>query len=80
MCSEDDVKRTEKHLKNIGLPTHPHDIQKEWDSDKLLAAMHQDKKVQGGKLVFILTEGIGKAVITKDVKASDVLDFLKEIL
>ena len=42
--------------------------------------MRQDKKAQGGRLTFILTNGIGEAFIAKDVADHDVLDFLTEDL
>ena len=38
--------------------------------------MAQDKKVQRGRLTFILTRGIGQAFIAKDVPAEKVREFL----
>ena len=42
----------------------------------LIAAMHSDKKTRGGKLRFVLTPGIGKAVSHDDVA----LDTLERVL
>ena len=42
------------------------------------AYIAQDKKVSRGALTFILTHGIGKSFIARDVPASEVLSFLKE--
>jgi 3-dehydroquinate synthetase len=38
--------------------------------------MGQDKKVQGGRLTFILVRGIGEAFISRDVDEPTVRDFL----
>jgi 3-dehydroquinate synthetase len=34
--------------------------------------MHQDKKVRDGRLTFVLTRGIGRAFVERDVDAEDV--------
>jgi len=40
--------------------------------------MAQDKKVARGKLTFILTRGIGKAFVARDVSPTTVGEFLEE--
>jgi 3-dehydroquinate synthetase len=40
----------------------------------------QDKKVQRGRLTFILARGIGKAFVAPDVDAAEVRAFLVEKL
>ena len=42
--------------------------------------MRQDKKVERGKLTFILARGIGQSFIAKDVAEATVLRFLKREL
>ena len=42
--------------------------------------MRQDKKVERGKLTFILARGIGQSFIAKDVAEANVLRFLKREL
>jgi len=76
------VERIERHLAGAGLPTHLQDIagfaqEGLADADALLALMAQDKKVQRGRLTFILLEAIGHAVIAKDVDPAKVRDFLQ---
>ena len=39
--------------------------------------MRQDKKVERGKLTFILARGIGESFIAKDVSEADALAFLQ---
>ena len=40
--------------------------------EEALELMRHDKKIQGGKLVFILLEGVGKPVIVNDVAAEEI--------
>ena len=42
--------------------------------------MYQDKKTVAGRLVFVLTRGIGEAFIARDVAESDVRAFLEASL
>lgn len=78
LCLQADYDRVVGHFKAIGLPTSPKDIRPKWDIDRLVSAMYQDKKVEKGKLVFILAKGIGKSFIAKDIAETDVKAFLKE--
>ncbi len=82
MIAKADAARIERHLAEVGLPTHLQDIagfaqEGLADADALMALMAQDKKVKRGKLTFILLEAVGRAVIAKDVDPSQVRDFLK---
>jgi 3-dehydroquinate synthase len=82
MIGASDAARVKHHLAEIGLPTHLQDIagfaqEGLADADALMALMAQDKKVQRGKLTFILLEAVGRAVIAKDVDPSRVRDFLQ---
>lgn len=79
LASPDDATRVEKHLRDVGLPWRLADVPGGLpDAEALLAFIAQDKKVSRGALTFILTRGIGKAFIAKDVPASEVLSFLRE--
>ncbi len=85
MIAEADAARVERHLIEAGLPTRLQDIagfaqEGLADADALMALMAQDKKVQRGKLTFILLEAVGRAVIARDVDPAPVRDFLKEKL
>ena len=74
----DDALRVEAHLKAVGLPVSVHDIPGELpDAERMLAYIAQDKKVSRGALTFILTRGIGRSYVAKDVPASEVLSFLQ---
>ena len=82
MISEAAAARVERHLAEVGLPTHLQDIagfaqEGLADADALMALMAQDKKVRRGRLTFILLEAIGRAVIATDVEPARVRDFLQ---
>jgi shikimate kinase / 3-dehydroquinate synthase len=77
LCSGQDVGRVEAHLKAVGLPTRMSNIPDfKADSESLLAAMRQDKKVERGKLTFILVRGIGESFVARDVEEASVSAFL----
>jgi 3-dehydroquinate synthase len=85
MIRDADAVRIERHLAEVGLPTHLQDIagfaqEGLADADALMALMAQDKKVRRGKLTFILLEAVGRAVIAKDVEPARVRDFLEDRL
>lgn len=75
-----DVGRVSAHLKRAGLPTTLSDIPGDLGAtDLLMAAIAQDKKVSRGALTFILTRGIGRAFIERDVPPAAVRDYLEEM-
>jgi len=82
MISQAAAARVERHLAEVGLPTHLQDIagfgqEGLADADALMTLMAQDKKVRRGRLTFILLEAIGRAVIARDVEPARVHDFLQ---
>lgn len=66
--SEADVERTRALIRAAGLP----DVAPDLGVDTYLEYMGHDKKVEGGKMRFVLLKKLGEAVITGDVPA-DVL-------
>jgi 3-dehydroquinate synthetase len=77
LCSGQDAGRVEAHLRAVGLPTRINEIPGlAADPQAILTAMRQDKKVERGRLTFILARGIGESFIAKDVPERDVLEFL----
>jgi len=80
-CAGQDVTRVENHLRAVGLPTRIADIPG-FDAapEMILAAMRQDKKVERGRLTFILARGIGESFIARDVAEAQVRDFLSDEL
>lgn len=81
LCSQEDPSRVRAHLKSMGMKTDLADIPGELpDADTLIALMHQDKKVVGGTIRFIMARGIGEAFVTPDVDLSVVRAILAEAL
>ena len=68
LCSQEAPSRVAAHFAAMGLPSRIRDIPGDLpDDEALIALMAQDKKVQDGKLRFILARGIGRAFVTDDV-------------
>jgi shikimate kinase/3-dehydroquinate synthase len=77
LCPGQDSHRVENHLRSVGLPTRIRDIPGfDATPEPILAAMRQDKKVERGRLTFILARGIGESFIARDVDETSVRDFL----
>ena len=68
LCSQEAPSRVAAHFAAMGLPSRIRDIPGDLpDDEALIALMGQDKKVQDGKLRFILARGIGRAFVTDAV-------------
>ncbi|MEM7242206.1 MAG: 3-dehydroquinate synthase [Pseudomonadota bacterium] len=77
LCSQEDPSRVRAHLKDMGMKSDLSDIPGELpNADGLIDLMYQDKKVQDGKIAFILAEGIGKAFVSRDAD----LDVVRAVL
>ena len=75
-----DTSHVTAHLKAVGLPTRLADIPGDLPgTDVLMEAIAQDKKVVRGALTFILTRGIGKAFVERNVDPAAVAAFLDEM-
>jgi 3-dehydroquinate synthase len=66
------VARQEKLFRNLGLPMTPPKL----PPDKILAAMRSDKKVQHGKLRFVLPDRLGRVELVTDIDPHEVLKAL----
>jgi len=78
LCTADDAARVETHFRAVGLPTEIASIPGGTPTPgELLRLMAQDKKVTGGKLVLVLTRGIGEAFVENNVSMDQLTDFLK---
>lgn len=81
LCTQEDVTRVETHLQDIGLPTRAGYVSGlTTNVDALIDVMRRDKKVVSGKMVFILTRGIGDAFISAEVPEKLVRDVLFDSL
>jgi 3-dehydroquinate synthase len=81
LCRREDVERVAAHFSAVGLPTKPAAAAAGLPgTEGLLALMAQDKKVRGGRLVFILARGIGRAEIAESIDIRAVRETLDEAL
>jgi 3-dehydroquinate synthase len=80
LCGDSDVDAVRNHLKRAGLPVSPLEIAKKWDADELMQSMMHDKKVSGGKMVFILARAIGDTFIKKDIDTGVISDTIQSVI
>lgn len=80
LAPSQDTSRVIQYLQLSKLPTTLSEIPGEMPSlDAMMDAISQDKKVSRGALTFILTKGIGKSFVEKDVDPATLKTFLKEM-
>ncbi len=71
-CTGQDAERFRRHLGDVGMRVSPLEVPGvDWDADDLVRRMAKDKKVEDGKLTFILARSLGDAFITQDVPEKD---------
>ena len=79
-CTEADLNRVKNHLLDVGLPIDLQDIKLNLTLNDLYLPILQDKKTKNGKPVFVLLNGIGKAIIDEKVSEEEVKHVLNKIL
>ncbi|HEY42049.1 MAG TPA: 3-dehydroquinate synthase [Dehalococcoidia bacterium] len=72
LLNKNDVARIEELLTQAGLLGKVPKIER----DRLIEAMHHDKKIVGGKIRFVLLKTIGEVTVTDDVS----LDLVEKVL
>lgn len=81
LCSQEEPSRIRAHLAAMGMKVDLRDIPGDLPgTEALIALMGQDKKVQDGRLRFILARGIGRAFVAEDVPGDAVRAVLDEAL
>jgi 3-dehydroquinate synthase len=76
LCPGQDAVRVARHLDLAGLPTTLAAAHVAADGATLVGHMAHDKKMEGGKLPFLLARGIGQTFLAKDVDLGEVARFL----
>ena len=76
LCSGQDAVRVSRHLDAAGLPTTLKAAHVDTDGATLVGHMAHDKKMEGGRLPFLLARGIGQTFLAKDVDLAEVAAFL----
>jgi len=67
LCAQELPSRVAAHLAAVGLPSRLADVPGLPDDEALIGLMAQDKKVQDGRLRFVLARGIGEAFVADGV-------------
>jgi len=76
LCPRQDAVRVAQHLDRAGLPTTLKAAHVDTDGATLVGHMAHDKKMDGGRLPFLLARGIGQTFLAKDVDLGEVARFL----
>jgi 3-dehydroquinate synthase len=78
LCSLEDAARVQRHLASVGLPTSPNWIDgRSWQAERLIRHMSRDKKVQDGRIAFVLAKGIGKAFFPAHAELDEISALLE---
>ncbi len=77
LCSQSDVDRIKNHFEATGAKSIK---EFSFDIDNLIEHMKGDKKMTAGKLVFVLTKGIGQSFLSKEVNMNDVKTVLENAI
>ena len=81
LTSQEDPVRIKKHFSDMGMMNSIKEISGVLpDADSLVKLMYQDKKVVNGKLNLILTKGIGRAFIARDINPNLIKSIIDESL
>ena len=78
LCAQEAPSRVRAHLQAMGMRRDLAALGDLPAPEALMALMAQDKKVEGGRLRFVLARGIGEAFVADDVPAHAVLSVLAE--
>jgi 3-dehydroquinate synthase len=76
LCDASLPDRVEKIIKFYGLPTNLSALSKKTSATELMAGMQVDKKMEGGKVKFVLPTKMGEVVMTREWEEKA----LKEVL
>jgi 3-dehydroquinate synthase len=78
LCPAEDATRVAAHLEAAGLPATLAAAGVDVPGATLVAHMAHDKKMEHGRLPFLLARGIGRTFLAKDVDLEEVAAFLDE--
>ncbi len=81
LCPAADARRARALFEASGLPGAPGRLNGvAWNTDALLGHMATDKKVRAGQVTFILSRGIGKSFIARQVSLDEVRRVIDEAI
>jgi 3-dehydroquinate synthetase len=78
LCPAGDAERVRAHLRAAGLPDGPLALAyADWDAERLIDRMRDDKKNRDGRIALVLARGIGDAFIDRDTDETHLTRFLE---
>lgn len=81
LCPATDLQRLKDHCQKTGLPTGLAGLtDSNWRAEKLVDHMKQDKKVDDGKITFVMARGIGQSFLTNDISLDQVTALMTRYL
>lgn len=81
LCPVEDAARVRRHIAAVGLPAGLEDLKRPGLTGSVLVEhMGRDKKVEDGKVTFILARGIGQAFLSREVNLAEVEAMLNSAL
>ncbi|HET8612313.1 MAG TPA: 3-dehydroquinate synthase [Sphingomonas sp.] len=78
LCSQEDATQVSRHLEAVGHPVTLAAAGADAPGEALVAHMAHDKKMEAGRLPFLLARGIGETFMARDVDLAAVARFLEE--
>lgn len=81
-ASQDDCRRVEAHLRDVGLPTGAGHLKNilTHDAAGLVQLMYADKKAEAGRLNFVLVKKIGESFVARGVAEQEALAVVQDAL
>ena len=76
LCPDEDADRVVDHLRTFRLPTNLPEVGLAPCADEIMQLIRADKKAQAGAISLVLTRGIGKAFLAREVDARELHSFL----
>jgi 3-dehydroquinate synthase len=76
ICPAADLARLRAHFEACGMPVRLPSIEGGWKVERFLEHFTHDKKVDAGRLTFIIARGIGQSFVSRDVPE----DLLRAVL
>ena len=78
ICPAEDLARARAHFEACGMPVRLPAIEGGWRVERFFEHFTHDKKVDQGRLTFILARGIGQSFVSRDVPQETLRAVLKD--
>ena len=78
ICPAGDLARVRAHFQACGMPTRLPAIEGGWKIERFFEHFTHDKKVDAGRLTFIVARGIGQSFVSRDVPEDVLRAVLKD--